>query len=734
MLYYIVGIIAVGLLPVLPSLPILLAAGIGVLVAGRLPILRYFLLGCCVAASWGHWQLLHRAPPLPLGNSYQLEGYISGLPERQGNRYRFDLRLTAATSQDLSDIRKVRLSWYRPDQELKAGTRLSVSARLYAPGGLSNPAGFDYPRWLLSRGLDATGYVKSLQVVEENGCCAADRLRGEIADWLNRVIADEAATATLQALILGVKSGLTDLQWQTLRQTGTVHLVVISGLHIGFAALAGGWFGRWLAAALMRRKQDQRLPIVLGALLCAGGYALLSGGALPVQRAMLMLAVFMLAWLGMRHVSHWQRWLLALAVVLSFSPLSFYEAGLWLSFAAVAILLWLGEIRHQKGLWWRTQLSIAIGMLPLLVGWFGGSSLLAPLINLVAIPFTALLLLFSTLMLALSAMTDFTVMLLPVQWLINGFWAVLHWCAALPGNYLEIPTPPLWALLLATLGVVLWLLPAGVHGRLLAPLLWLPMLLGPGYVIEPRAFEAWLFDVGQGLSLYVRSGQRHLLYDTGPAYRSGRSAFDTAILPMLQQHRVGSLDMLVLSHADNDHAGGRQRVVSQLAPPVRLSGSARLVREEGYQRCEPGQQWQWGGTRLTMLAGSLGSRENSRSCVLKISHGDCHLLATGDIGFTQEHRLKSQPVHWLLASHHGSRYGTSGVLLDRLKPEILLVSAGRNNPFGHPHPDVLRRAQERGISVMETSHAGAIRLTVGPDGRCQTEGWRQLQKRYWQIP
>ena len=108
------------------------------------------------------------------------------------------------------------------------------------------------------------------------------------------------------AIVEAVKSGLTDLQWQTLRQTGTVHLVVISGLHIGFAALAGGWFGRWLAVALMRRKQDQRLPMVLGALLCAGGYALLSGGALPVQRAMLMLAVFMLAWLGMRHVSHWQ--------------------------------------------------------------------------------------------------------------------------------------------------------------------------------------------------------------------------------------------------------------------------------------------------------------------------------------------------------------------------------------------------------------------------------------------
>lgn len=736
MTYYVAGILLAGLLPVLPPIYLL------VLFAGVLPIRlvplsgRAFLLGICVASLWGHWQLFHRAVEFPPGNEFSIYGYVDGLPEQQYGRLRFNFSLIHQPDEPeaIQRLRTVRLSWYRAEHALWPGQRLKLTVRLFKPAGQANPGGFDYPRWLLSRGLDATGYVRALALDGERNCCVMDRLRARLAAWLEGELGPGIVQATLAALLLGIKSGLGAEHWQTLRHTGTVHLVVISGLHIGFAALAGIWFGRALSRGFWPARQDQRIAQVLSALGLALFYMLLAGAALPTQRAVLMLAVFLLSWLWMRHSSVWQRWWLALSVVMTVSPLAFLEPGLWLSFAAVAILLWHGQVHHQSGLVWRTQLAIAVGMLPLLVAWFGGSSVLAPLINLVAIPFTAFLLLFSVLNLLLAAATGFSDLLVPTIWLIEGFWWLLDWAANLPLSYVDIPAPPWWALLLAAAGTLLLMQPSGFSGRSMALLLWLPMLAGPAFRPVSTGFEAWLFDVGQGLSLYVRSGEHHLLYDTGAAWRSGRSAFETAVLPALQRWRVDQLDMLMLSHGDNDHAGGRHRVLTKLNPAEQITGSRWLAEKESYQPCRSGQQWQWGETRLSLLAGSRGIKENSRSCVLHISHGNCQLLATGDIGFAEERRLEGRPVHWLLASHHGSKYGTSGALLDRMKPAAVLISAGRNNPFGHPHPDMLRRAQERNIPVFATATSGALRLWIDENGQCRTSPWRAEQSRYWQIP
>jgi len=739
MIYYVAGILLTGLLPVLPSVALslfLAAAAVPFWLSIKAPSsLKMLLAGVLVALAWGHWQLAHRADSLNNRTVYELMGVIDQLPQFQPGRVRFNLRLEPAEHADpaLKRLRTVRLSWYSPTLTLQPGMQLSVKAKLSNPRGLSNPAGFDYPRWLLSRGIDATGYVRELNLLSENQCCLVARYRMHMHQWLQTHFGNPEVSATLAALLLGIKDGLSEPQWQLLRKTGTVHLVVISGLHIGFAALLGGWLGLRLSFLLRRNSQDHRGWIVTGAISLALLYMLLAGAALPTQRAVLMLSVFLLAYLWLQSVTHWQRWWLALAAVLTFSPLSFYEAGLWLSFSAVAILLWFSGIRKQRGVVWRTQLAIMVGMLPLLIGWFGGSSLYAPVINLIAIPFTGFLVVVTSASTLLAGIFGFEWLLPLTGWLVEAFWFVLAKCAAFPGGYLQLPNVPFWALIMAAAGSLILMLPAGFPGRLLAPLFWLPMLAGSVDLKSRDEFEAWLFDVGQGLSLYVRSGNRHLIYDTGPGYRSGSDAFERAVLPALRQWQVDNLDLLILSHADNDHAGGRKTVLSEMNVDKVLTGSRHLVQEEGHAACYAGQRWQWQGTEFQMLAGSQGETENARSCVLEVRYGRCSLLATGDIGFEEEARIKPGPVHWLVASHHGSRYGTGETLLKRTKPEKLLVSASANNPFNHPHPEVLARASMHGSEVLETSSAGALRLSVDQQGRCRTESWRQMSRHYWQV-
>ncbi|MCV6587555.1 MAG: DNA internalization-related competence protein ComEC/Rec2 [Marinobacterium sp.] len=634
MIFYVAVIVMTGLLPVLPTVGALLLVAVMLLITGGLAAslcqcrppgwLVWSVAGFLVAAGWGHWQLHHRIVDIDHKTDWQLRGTVTGLPEHQEGRLRFNFvpdapaekatlsaSITSPDQMALHKLRRLRLSWYRPDQPLKPGMRLALTVRLAAPSGMSNPGGFDYPRWLLSRGIDATGYVRRLEVLGEKNCCFIDRARWQLNEWLVSRSDDPTVVATLQALLLGVKSGLDEQQWQILRHTGTVHLVVISGLHISFAALLGGWLGRRGSMLVRPTRQDHRPAMVWGALGLAFIYMLLSGSGLSAQRAMLMLAVFLLGWLWLHAFSHWRRWWLALAVVLSVSPLSFYEPGLWLSFTAVAILLAVGAVAQRGGNWWRSQLAIMLTMFPLLVAWFGGSSLLAPLINLIAIPFTGLLLLFALLALLLSGLFQLDILLPLLSGLIERCWWVLAQVAELPLAYMQITTPPLWAVVLAMSGAGLLLLPSGFSGRILAPVLWLPLLFGAQSLQSKPPFEAWLFDVGQGLALYSRSegstGESyHLIYDTGARYRSGSSAFQYAMQPALQRWQLDKVDLLILSHGDNDHAGGRAQLLAQWPVSERLTGSRRLVKQEGYTACRAGQQWQWGQTRLQMLAGSQG--------------------------------------------------------------------------------------------------------------------------------
>lgn len=741
MITYLLGMLAVLCGPDLNWVWLALPAGalLALLRPLRTPLLL-FLLGMLVASAHGYWQLVHRyqGPPRDL----VMTAEVVDLPRLDGVRQRLLIRPLEVETlpAELQSLRRLSVSHYQAPLRYAAGDRIRVALRLQPPRGLSNPAAQDRERFYLSRGIDARGYVRQLQAHQPGGR-SLPRLRQALADWLAARFAEPAA-GTLKALLLGDRSGLSPAQRQVLQLTGSAHLFVVSGLHVAVLALLGWGLGR-LLQPLMPPGRAQRLLVPATALVVAGSYAWLSGWGVPVQRAWLMLAVFVLSGLLLRPLTGWQRWRLALGIIASLQPLALLEAGTWLSFAAVALILWLWQQRDsgiaaggrgaRLGFWLRLQLLLFVGMLPWTVMIFGQFNPLSVPVNLLAIPVLTLIIWLLPAWLLLSAW-------LPtagagLERLLAAFWQGLYWMADTVGLHASLlPQPTLWVLLLALAGLALMLLPLPSSLRWLALPLLLPLLFGPGEAPPPGHYRAWLFDVGQGLAVLIETADGVVLYDTGPGYRGGGSAFVQAVQPRLAALGRQRVQVLVLSHGDNDHAGGYAALMQRFAVARVYAGERQPV--PSARRCTQ-QQWQLGAVHFTLqqpLAGQGGATSNNRSCVLRVDNGHCSLLLTGDLASRGEYRLLSagqrQPVTWLVAGHHGSRDSTTPALLDWLQPQQVLFSAGWHNRFGHPHPEVLARLRARGIPWQLTARDGAIEMVADRE-QCRTYRHRQQKKRYW---
>ncbi|WP_027856991.1 DNA internalization-related competence protein ComEC/Rec2 [Marinobacterium jannaschii] len=725
------GITTMVLLPVLPPLQWLCAGIIIPFCLHRLKLVGAFVFGACWALVWAHWQLDHRLP-IPGRSDWVISGVVTAIADRSDGRVRFDLvpeksaaLSDAAVEMASPQLRKIRVSWYSPTQALSVGDFLQAEIRLKPPHGLSNPEAFDYELWLLQQGIDATGYIRRLDQYSP-GAHEGAFVRERLERWqLERYGSD--ASGLVQALTLGLRNAIDDQQWLMLRASGTVHLAVISGLHIGFIALSVFWLCRrvpaWLGFNLGRA-----LPVWLSVAIAAG-YVLLAGAGLPVIRAFIMIAVFLIAELRLWRLSAWARWWAALVVVLLYMPLSPYMPGFWLSFGAVAILIWISALRLKGVL--RIQWCLFIGMAPLLAYLFAAVSWVAPLVNLIAIPYVALLLAIAIADHFLSVL-GLDLLQQAVIVMVDFFWLGQQWIAGFSHGYTPVSAVSLTALLLALGGSWIALQPRGFPMRYLLLLLWLPWLSGERQDSDQARFSAWVFDVGQGSAILVEAGNYRLLYDTGAAYRSGGNAAERAVLPYLDSRGSGRLDDLILSHDDIDHVGGAQLIIDRYNPRRILTGGERFLTDPRARACVEGQQWQAGGVKFEMLAGSRGIKDNDRSCVLLVSDGRCSLLLPGDIGRKAEAALPLSPssLSWLIASHHGSDSSTSRTFLNKWQPGTVIYSAGYASRFGHPAVAVVERVSDTGARQINTADAGAVRLVSAPEG-CLADGQRNLKRRFW---
>jgi competence protein ComEC len=271
---------------------------------------------------------------------------------------------------------------------------------------------------------------------------------------------------------------------------------------------------------------------------------------------------------------------------------------------------------------------------------------------------------------------------------------------------------------LALLGAFWLLLPRGVPGKSLALLLWLPLLWPDRDLPDQGEAELTVIDVGQGLSVLVRTHQHAMLYDMGPAVRDGFDAGERAVVPALHALGVRQLDRAVVSHADNDHAGGFAAV--RLAFPIAIALAPDQSGVPDTTPCEAGRGWTWDGVSFRFLHPPpyFPYLRNDASCVLRIESAHGVVLLTGDISDVIERELvRREPTavraDIVLVAHHGSGGSSDPAFIEATGARHALISSGHGNRFHHPRPEVVARWQRAGTQTWDTSQAGAIRVRLG---------------------
>ena len=728
-----------------------------------------FALALVAGGSWTAWRAeLRLSSFLPMAwelVDVEVRGVVHGLPQASEHAVRFVLEVERS---DAPVPRRIQLSWYAPRARFEAGggvsraelprvlpgERWTLTVRLRRPHGFANPHGFDYEGWLFERGIRATGYVREHPGNRlETGFVATPmnaihRARAGLRERFLETLPDAEYAGILVALAIGDQRAIPVEQWEVFRNTAVAHLVSISGLHVSLVALMCGgalaWFWRgvpWLVLRLPSRKAG-----ACAGLLAAACYAVLAGLGLPTQRALIMLAVAALAMLLDRDTRPGAVMSLALLAVLVADPWAVLSAGFWLSFGAVAVIVFVvsGRLRPVGG--WRAavrvQLAITLATAPLLLLLFNGFSVVAPFANALAIPLVSFVI----------APLSLASILLPVPQLLEVAHGVtafkmryLEWLAASPQAMFRGPAAPFSLTLCALLAVVWILLPRGVPARHMAWLAMLPLLLWQPPRPQEGTFRAVVLDVGQGLAVHVQTRRHDLIYDTGPPYGPDADAGTRVIVPYLVAAGVSRLDKVVISHGDADHVGGAASLMGALsvarfmhAPSEYhpdLSRRASLTRQ-----CVAGKRWWWDGVLFEVLHPRRDqppyAKANDNSCVIRIvAAGVGAMLLTGDIELPAERDLVNSNRDRLAADvvqapHHGSRSSSSPALVHATGARHVIHAVGNLNRFRHPHPEVWARWSASGARNWRSDGQGAIVVRVDRDG-VDVIAERGRRLRYW---
>lgn len=654
----------------------------------------------------------HRQMLAGQGERALLTGRVIGMPVENEHSVRFLLRVTEG---ELNGS-QVRLYWYNPEVKPASGERWRFLVRLRAPTGAVNFDAFDYERWLFTKRIHALGYVVPGAQHRMIGVDhSVDRLRHEVAQSIRAVVPDEALP-TFLALALGDTSQLRPGEWSILNATGTTHLLIVSGLHVGLMAT--------VSFVVCRLVGIGHAAASVMTIVVAGGYAMLAGWGLPVQRALTMTVVYLACGLLARNISLLSRLALAAVFVAMLDPLSSLSAGFWLSFGVVAALIlglsnrlsnWKGNERVSAV--WKAQWVAFIALLPLL-GLFNHQFPLISLpVDVVAIPVVGfvlvpLVLLSLVMCLLIGPLGGWLIELTNV--VTAGVWHLLEFAARSDG-LVYIAAPDGWRVLVAMVGVVLLLLPKGLVPRWLGIPMILLLLENPA-PLKPEVLRVTFLDVGQGLSVLLESGSGTTLYDTGPSFEDSFSAAGQVVLPALRSRGWQVLDEMIISHGDNDHAGGRQEIIDAI--------QVGRVIEQG--ACEA--SWERDGIWFATFGVSESGSRNDDSCVLLVVVNGRRLLLTGDIEARGEAALLARfamPVDVISVPHHGSESSSTPAFLNRLLPGVAVVSAGYRNRFGHPHASIVRRYENRSIRLLSTVDTGALEIIMDARGMMTREARNQ---------
>lgn len=749
-----------------------------VLLAWKAKPWRHFIwpvLACLLAMGWVTWaaqdRLADRLAEHEDDKVTRVPVLVSDLPTPASDGVRFTGLLVGPVPAGLP--KKVMVFWPGACtgtcvDPVEPGQQWRMALRFRQPSARLNFAGMDGESWMFAQGMRATATVRGTprRLSEASGWQPGiwiEQLRSTIRKRLHRLLGRAREVNVMVALAIGDQQGVSAQDWQIFNLTGITHLVSISGSHVtliaalGAAAVASGWRRlRWRGRLMMERVPG-RLVFVWAAGVLAFLYCLLAGWGVPAQRTFFMLAAGALGLSGRIPLSGAQAVLAAGTAMTVLDPWAVLSTGFWLSFGAMVILIMLAEqvsvaakltgsrwavLKQTVLLGARLQWIMTLAITPVTIFLFQQLSLIGLLANAWAIPWITFLA--TPLALLLSALCLVPVpdsWLDPVAWVAHaalyGSLAPVRWLAGFESLAIETRSIGWWELGLGIIGVALALLMPPWRGRWLAWLLLLPSVTSTTPQPPSGGWRLTAFDVGQGGAVLVQTKTHNLLFDTGWRY-GDVDATDRVILPELRALGVKHLDVVVVSHPDNDHVGGLQRL-EQTRSIGRLIGSG--LERADVLACRAWQSWQVDGVQFEFLhpdsdcssKALTGLNRNRCSCVLAVSGQFHRALLTGDIDASVEERLLNRlphPFEVVMVGHHGSHTSSGARWVSQVRASHAVAQAGHYNRFGHPHQEVVKRWQAAGTRLWVSSTDGAVRFESGATG-LDVASARALRRRYW---
>ncbi len=715
-----------------------------------------FLIGVGYSTGVAQSLLTQRVPPELEGQDIEVVGQVLDLPSVEGKsiRFTFEVSTANAVSHGLPkpNLGRIKLTGYQTQTlPLHAGESWQLKVRLKQSSGFINQHGFDYERWLATERISATGYVREStfnQRLSEASIFNIDAIRERIRQRLASTLPESKVLGLMQGLAIADQAQISTEQWEIFRNTGTIHLLAISGLHIAMVAWLGFipvWVIGWLYPKSWERIPKQVLVALIGSGF-ATIYSLLAGFNIPTQRTLIMILVVM--WLLVRRERlPWSMILAtALVAVLLFDPLAPLTVGFWLSFGAVSLLVLLAQRETSTNkwlLWVKLQMGIALCMMPLTAGFFGMVSWVSPLANFIAIPvLTVVVVPLILLGLVLNPLWSVasTYLWLMAERVLKYLVDVLEYLSTLPFATQVLSAAPWYWLVSAGLGVFLLIMPRGMVGRWLGVILLIPLFTYQPPRPLQGEFRLSVLDVGQGAAQVIQTQHHTMVMDAG----ARADEFDLGklvVVPWLQAQGVKYLDKVLITHADNDHSGGADAILNAYPTSTLQTNATELFPQRTSEPCYSGSTWQWDGVQFEVLSPAptdTAKGNNDLSCVLRVSNAVSSVLLAADAEKGAEHRmierfgakLKSEV---LVLGHHGSKTSSSAEFLNAVHPKIALISSGYRNRYQHPHREVLERLNQLGIEYFNTASGGELHLSFPnrADNPLQVRQEREAQKAWW---
>ncbi len=732
-------------------------------------ILLWYFAGFVWATVIAHQLLNNKISPELEGEDILVQGFISSLPEKIGRRSRFEFTVNSVVynNNKYSSPKKIKLNWYGSAPKLIPDDYWQLIVRLKKPFSYQNSGGFDYEAWMFQNKIDAKGYVrksKKNKLLQANhSFLSFNRIRFNLKQSINEINRSEYRPIIL-ALLLGDKSEITDNQWEVFRKTGTSHLIAISGLHIGLIAGLVFFMSRWLwgfNSALVTAIPSAKVAAML-AISSAVIYSAMAGFSIPTQRALIMLCVVMISILVDVRANSWKTLSVALLVVLILSPFAVLNPGFWLSFFAVGIIIYFSKMpkltTNKISLtlynWSVIQLVIGIGLMPFVLLYFNESSLISPIANFIVVPvfsfFIVPAIFLAGCTMALFPTSISVIILDAVTFTLDKTWIFLEFLANLGFSSFQINHIPYSTFIFLCIAIILLFLPKHFPTKWLASFFLIPLFFEKPQVPEFGSVKATLLDVGQGLSVVIQTQAHVLVFDTGPRYSQSFNTGNTVIIPYLKSKGIDNIDLMIISHSDNDHIGGIQSVVKAINVDKILTSDPNKVKSKISQQikkipinyCFAGNHWTWDGVDFKIIHPTQDSTlsKNNASCVIKILSSNAtksnSILLTGDIESKAEQEILNNSnldisANIVIAPHHGSKTSSTVEFINRVNPDYVLYPVGYRNRYKFPSKIVSKRYKEADVVDYSTSKFGSITFTLDPLLLKKPELYRVSQRRFW---